>query len=140
MLTARAVVRRRAADGFVDLEVDGSARCAGCAGVCLWRRLESTRLARVPIDGPIAPGDTVLLSLPGRAVVFGSLTLHGLPLASLLAGALTGSLLLGSDWGALAGAVLAVSAVFALTPLLRRRLELSTMASLRVMRTGERRQ
>jgi positive regulator of sigma E activity len=129
-MTARAVVTAFHADGSVDLEIATPARCAGCAGMCAWRRLpESVRL-RVPAAGGARVGADVLVALPERYVLLGALLLHGLPWAALLAGAALGAYAVPGDVGAVAGAVLAAAVAGVSTPALRRRVERATLERL----------
>ena len=102
-MTARATVRAVGEDGLVDLEIDGSARCAGCAGACLWRRAAAPR-ARLPSSTALPVGASVLVALPQRYVLMSALLLHGLPWSGLLAGAAVGAYLSGHDLGTLIGA------------------------------------
>ena len=59
-----------------------------------------------------------------------SILLHGVPLFAILAGAVGGSLVAGTDLGTLIGSVLALGIVIAGSRLMRRRLEEATLASL----------
>jgi positive regulator of sigma E activity len=129
-MTARAVVTAFHADGSVDLEIARPARCAGCAGMCTWRRLpESVRLRLPAVDRP-GVGAQVLVALPERYVLLGALLLHGLPWAALLAGAALGAYAVPGDVGAVAGAVLAAAVAGVSTPALRRRVERATLERL----------
>ena len=58
-LTADAVVLAARPDGSVDLEFAPFAGCAGCAGPCLWKRLQAARLDRLPIAQRLEPGTEV---------------------------------------------------------------------------------
>jgi positive regulator of sigma E activity len=129
-MSADAVVVAARAGGLVDLEFAPPKHCGACAGTCLWRRLAASRLDGLKAPGPLAPGTAVSVSLPERFVLAGSLLLHGLPLAALLAGAATGTALAGGDLGAFAGAALALLAVVAVFGRLRRWLERATLAHL----------
>lgn len=131
-MTARAVVLRSHADGSVDVEIDTASRCEGCAGVCMWRRLPDRQRARIMSGRPIAAGTKVLVGLPERYILLGSLLVHGLPLAALLLGAVGGGLLIGGDLGALLGAAVTAGAALALASALRARLERAVLAELRL--------
>jgi positive regulator of sigma E activity len=123
-MTARGVVVGAAEDGFVDVELARIPRCAGCAGMCMWRRVDADRKTRVPVTSPCPrPGTPVLISLPGETVLRAALIVHGLPWAALLLGASCGASALHGDLGALLGAVAAVGAAVLVTPKLRRRVE-----------------
>ena len=56
------------------------------------------------------PGDLVTVSLRNRQVFRGTLLLHGLPWAGLLAGTVAGTVSLGGDLGASLGAVSGLAA------------------------------
>ena len=134
MMTADAVVRDTHADGSVDLEFAQAKGCAGCAGVCLWRLMQPTIIRRVSIPSQAravpAPGSAVVMSLPDRAVLRGSLLLHGLPLAAILSGGWIGAVLTQSDWGCLAGALIATTIAWRVAPRIRTRIEQVTLAEL----------
>lgn len=84
----------------------------------------------------VAPGAVVNVRLPERAVLLAALVLHGLPWITLLAGAIAGGVVSRSDWGVLAGALLALGFLALMTPLVRRRIEAATLAALRVEPVG----
>lgn len=132
-LSARAVVARVSRDGNVTLELD-DARCPGCAGTCLWRRIRTRSLSGQFGTEDIAPGTTVELSLPERYVLFGSLAVYGLPLLGLLGGAGIGAFVTGSDPGVLVGALTGLGLVYLSTPRLRRRIEKAALRRIRVKR------
>jgi positive regulator of sigma E activity len=128
-MTAQGVVSGIHSDGSVDVEVTtGAARCAGCAGACLWRRLPATTRARLPARIALTVGMPVLVVLPQRYVLLSALLLHGLPWAAMLAGAAAGAFVTRTDLGCLLGAVLAGAFSIMMTPRLRRRLERAAMA------------
>ncbi len=77
----------------------------------------------MPVDAPMP----VLVSLPRRFVLLSAVLLHGLPWAALLAGALAGVGVTGTDLGCLVGAITGIAFASMLTPGLRRRLERATM-------------
>lgn len=77
-----------------------------------------------------AVGDAVVVQLPERYLLLGSLMLYGLPLAALISGAAAGSAVMSSDLGAALGAVVALATVWLVTPRLRRRLEDLTLQRL----------
>jgi len=129
-MTARAVVIAVHADGGVDLKIDAPARCAGCAGMCTWRRLPESAQLRLRAAGSWGVGAQVLVALPERFVLLSALLLHGLPWAALLLGTALGAYLVPGDIGAIAGAVLAAAAAVLSTPALRRRVERATLERL----------
>ncbi|HEU4617685.1 MAG TPA: SoxR reducing system RseC family protein [Gammaproteobacteria bacterium] len=131
-LSVEATVVGAHASGVVEVEVRRAAGCKGCAGLCFWRRLSESGRERCRSDAAFEVGDEVSLTLPARSLLRGSLLLYGLPLAALLAGALAGQWLARSDGGALLGAVVAVLALLAAGPALRRRIERSTLEHIRV--------
>jgi positive regulator of sigma E activity len=126
-MTARGVVRGAAGDGLVEVELDPGSRCEGCAGACMWRRADTVGKARIPAGAGLPAGTPVLLSLPQRYVLLGSLVLHGLPWAALLVGAVGGVWLFGGDFGAAIGAAAGIGLAVLLTPRLRRRIERDAM-------------
>jgi positive regulator of sigma E activity len=132
-MTARAVVTAFHADGSVDLDIARPPRCAGCAGMCTWRRLPETVRLRLPVGGSAGVGADVLVALPERYVLVSALLLHGLPWAALLVGGALGAYAVPGDVGAIAGAVLACAAAVLLTPALRRRVEKATLERLSLL-------
>jgi positive regulator of sigma E activity len=129
-MTARAVVTAFHPDGSVELEIARPPRCAGCAGMCTWRRLPDGVRLRLPVGGAAGVGTDVLVALPERYVLLSALLLHGLPWGALLAGAALGAYAVPGDLGAIAGAVLAAAGAVLLTPALRRRVERATLERL----------
>ena len=79
---------------------------------------------------PFAVGDPVVVRLPERYLLIGSLLLYGLPLVAVIAGAAAGAAAAGSDLGTALGAVAATVAAWGATPRLRRRLEERTLQRL----------
>jgi hypothetical protein len=77
-LTAEAVVVAARANGCIDLEFQPAAGCAGCAGTCLWKRLQSTRIERLHAPGVFRTGTRVSVSLPERRVLLASSGTTGL--------------------------------------------------------------
>ena len=129
-LTAEAVIVAVRDNGSVDLEFTPAAGCAGCAGTCLWKRLQASRIEKISARGDVTVGSRVEVGLPERRVLQMSMLLHGLPLAAILLGASAGAALSGADSGTLAGALAGlVVAVAAFRPLARR-LERATLAHL----------
>ena len=128
-MTADAVVIAARADGHVDLEFRPRL-CDGCAGACLWKRIQSTRLEQLKTSHALSPGTEVLVALPERRVVAASLLLHGVPLAALLLGALLGMAIGQSDAATLAGATGGLALAVAAAKPLGRRLERATLARL----------
>jgi positive regulator of sigma E activity len=131
-MTARAVVTAFHADGSVDLEIATPSRCAGCAGMCTWRRLPTSVRLRLPAAAGARVGADVLVTLPERYVLLGALLLHGLPWGALLLGCALGAYTIPGDVGAIAGAIVAAVASVLLTPALRRRVERTTLERLRL--------
>lgn len=129
-LTADAVVLAARPDGSVDLEFAPSAACAGCAGACLWKRLQAARLERLRPPFALTPGTAVTVELPVQRLLGASMLVHGLPLAAILAGAAAGSAIAGSDLGTLAGALLALAAAILAARRLKGRIETATLAGL----------
>jgi positive regulator of sigma E activity len=132
-MTARAVVTAFHADGSIDLEIARPPRCAGCAGMCTWRRLPESVQLRLPAGGCADVGADVLVALPERYVLLSALLLHGLPWAALLVGAALGAYAIPGDLGAIGGAMLAAAAAVLLTPALRRRVERATLERLSLL-------
>jgi positive regulator of sigma E activity len=130
-LTADAVVTAAHADGCVDLEFQPAVGCAACAGTCLWKRLQSTRIESLQSSREFTPGTRVSVSLPERRVLAASVLVYGLPLAAIVVGAATGAAV-GGDLATLAGSAagLGVSAL-AFRPL-GRRLERATLTRLTI--------
>jgi positive regulator of sigma E activity len=137
-MTADATVTGVGADGRVEVEFGPPPRCVGCEGACLWRRMPTAQ--RLCFHTPIAlsVGEPVVVALPDRYLLLGSLVVHGLPLAAMLAGALAGLALAGSDVGAAAGAVGGVVCALLAAPRLRARLERTTLRRVE-LRPGARR-
>ena len=105
-------------------------RCSACSGACAWR-LRDTAHREVFVSAQrFAIGDAVVVRLPDRYLLLGSLLLYGLPLVALVCGAASGAAAFGSDLGAALGAVAAIGAVWLATPRLRRRLEERTLRHL----------
>ncbi len=104
-LTARATVRA-ASPARLDLELAPAQPCAGCKGLCLWSlRRRPARIVVPNRTGHARPGDQLLLSVSAQGLLKAALIAYGLPLLSMLAGAMllgTG----GSDGLAVLGALL----------------------------------
>ncbi len=135
-MTADGTVTSVTPQGFVDIEFPVPRRCQGCAGMCLWRRLPDAHRARFETPTIVAVGDRVVVTLPDRYLLLGSLLVYGWPLAALLGGAVTGHAASGTDLGSAAGAVLGVLGAVLSAPLLRRRLEQATLRHLMVRRAA----
>jgi positive regulator of sigma E activity len=133
-MTAEGVVRGTAAGGRIEVELAAPLRCRGCEGLCTWRALPPVHRAVLVTSLPFAVGDRVSVSLPERYVVAGAAVAHGLPLASLLVGALAGFAVTGTDVGSVIGAAVALAIAFAATPILRRRTERMLVRALVVER------
>lgn len=121
-----------AGGGRVEVEFAAPVGCRSCNGTCMWRRVSSARRATFSTDLPLRRGDAVSLSLPDRFLLAAAALLYGLPLAALLAGAVLGFALMGSDLGGLLGAVVGVAAAATAVPGLRRRLEGDTLGHLSI--------
>jgi positive regulator of sigma E activity len=130
-LTADAVVVAARPDGARGLEFRPNL-CAGCAGTCLWRRLQATRIDSLPAIRHLKPGTVVTVALPERSVLHASMLLHGMPLAAILLGAAAGTAVTATDGGALLGAVAGLAIALAAFRPLGRRLERMTLAQLSV--------
>jgi positive regulator of sigma E activity len=131
-LTAEAVVIAARANGRIDLEFVPAAGCAGCAGTCLWRRLQATRIEHLDAGGGFRPGARVSVALPERRVLLASLVVYGLPLIALLLGAAAGAAAFGTDLAVLAGAVAGVALALVASRPLGRRLERATLQRLEI--------
>jgi positive regulator of sigma E activity len=129
-MTAEAVVVAARANGRIDLEFTPARQCPGCAGTCLWKRLQSTRLEQLAAGPELKPGTEVTVALPERRVLMTSMLLHGIPLVSILFGAAAGAAVAGSDAGTLIGALLALAVTLPGVKPLGRRLEQTTLAHL----------
>lgn len=129
-LTAEAVVVAVRDNGLVDLEFQPAAGCAGCAGTCLWKKLQASRIENVSASSSVALGTHVSVALPERRVLQVSMLLHGLPLAAILLGAGAGAALVGSDTGTLSGALAGLIVAVAGFRPLAHRLERATLARL----------
>jgi positive regulator of sigma E activity len=137
-LTVDGVVRGASLDGRVEIEFARPHGCRGCEGACLWRKLPASARATLLAARPFTVGDRVTVSLPHREFVLSGLLLHGLPWAALLAGALVGFAVTGSDLGSLLGAAAGVASSIAASPVLRRRIERTTLAAVTVAPCADR--
>ena len=88
------------------------------------------RLRELHLDPALPPGTAVSVAVSERVMLLSALAAWGIPLLSILAGALAGAALTGSDLGTLGGVVLALVVVMAGFPRFRGRLERSLLASL----------
>jgi positive regulator of sigma E activity len=129
-LTAAGTIVRIAERGHFEVELVPPPRCRACSGACAWRRRDAAQREVFATPHRFAVGDAVVVRLPDRYLLLGSLLLYGLPLVALLCGAAAGSAAIGSDLGAALGAVVAIAAVSLATPRLRRRLEEHTLQHL----------
>lgn len=132
-MTAAAVVVAARPDGRVDLEFAPARSCSGCAGTCLWKRLQNARIDRLPVAAVLEPGAEVSVAIPARRLLVASMLLYGLPLAAILAGAVAGSAVAGTDAGTLIGALCGIAVVIAGFGLVRGRLERATLAGIEVV-------
>ncbi len=111
--------------------------CAGCTGLCAWKRVRATRLS-LPVDGlPLQPGDRVEISLPERIALLAAAVTYGLPLAGLLAGASLGAWSADGDVGVLIGSFLGVAAALAVAAGWRRQIEALVAGQFRVHRLSD---
>ena len=131
-MTADAVVVAARADRSVDLEFRPSV-CSGCAGSCLWRRIQASRLTGIRVGEPLSRGTEVTVSLSNRRVLLASLLLHGMPLAAILVGAALGAAMIGSDSGTLLGALTMLALAVACSRPLGRKLERMTLTQLLIV-------
>ena len=134
-LTADAVVVGVRPDSCVDLEFEPMAACAGCAGTCMWKRLQSQQLSGLPVRGSFRPGDRVTVSLTGERLLLASAVVHGLPLAAIVAGAVLGTLATGTDLGTLAGVAVGIVCALAIFRPARHRIERAMLTGL-IVRAG----
>ncbi len=125
-LAVRGKVVAATRDGTFEIELERATGCEGCAGLCFWRRLPTAGRERFDSNLPLALGDEVAVTLPVESLLSGTLLLHGLPLAALLAGGAAGAWL-GADAGCLAGAALGLAAAVLAAPRLKRRVERATL-------------
>ena len=121
MLTETGRIVAVEADG-VWVETIRQSTCGACAarkgcGHGLLNRYAEGRLGYIRVlPGPsLAPADCrvddqVMISLPEAVILRGSFTVYLMPLLALLAGAVTGASVFGSDAGTLAGAVMGLGA------------------------------
>jgi positive regulator of sigma E activity len=93
----------------------------------MWTRADVSRAARLACRHSVQPGDTVRVHLPANHLLRGTLLLHGLPLASILAGGALGAFVGQSDLGCLAGALTGIASMLAVTPSLRQKIERLTV-------------
>lgn len=122
------------APGHVTIELTPPQPCAGCSGACLWYRVPQSEQLTLAANAAIPVGAAVTVTLPDRYLLAGALLIYGLPLAVLLAGAVAGAAVFGSDLAAAAGAALGLLAsLFAGAPV-RARLERATLRYLAVCR------
>lgn len=91
------------------------AGCGVCAGQgCASRRIaelfqREARQYQVESRFPLFAGDSVIVGMPEGSVLRSALTLYGMPLLLMMAGALLAQLGWAGDAGAVAGAVLGLS-------------------------------
>ncbi|HZF30760.1 MAG TPA: SoxR reducing system RseC family protein [Gammaproteobacteria bacterium] len=129
-LTAAGTVVRVAEHGRFEVELAAPPRCRACSGACAWRRPDAVHRGLFASPHRFAVGDAVVVRLPERYLLLGSLLLYGLPLTALICGAAAGAAVTGSDLGTALGAVAATAAAWVTTPRLRRRLEQRTLQRL----------
>jgi sigma-E factor negative regulatory protein RseC len=126
-MTADATVTRVGANGKVEVEFGPPARCGGCEGACLWRRVASAQRLTFETPLSLSVGESVVVALPDRYLLVGTMFVHGLPLMALLIGALVGVAIDGSDVSAALGAVVGIAAAAIIAPRLRARIERDTL-------------
>jgi positive regulator of sigma E activity len=137
-MTADATVVAVTAISRVEVEFDPPRGCSGCERACLWRRMPVAQRLTFDTSLTLAVGDPVVVALPDRYLLLGSILVHGLPLAAMLGGAVAGAVLGGSDGAAVLGAALAIGAGLLAAPWLRSRLERDTLRRVE-LRPGSRR-
>lgn len=129
-VTVRARVER-GRDGRASLALD-ERRCAGCV-TCFGRASRSLALAELSETVQIPLGASVDCRWPVGAVTLAALTLYGLPLVAILAGATLGALVAGpDDLAAVVGALVGLVAGGLTTRGARRRVELALSRRLEV--------
>jgi positive regulator of sigma E activity len=129
--SATGVVRQSGADR-VTVELSPPARCEGCAGACLWYRIQPRTELTLAASGTLPVGTIVAVTLPDRYVMVAAALVYGWPLVALLAGGAVAAATFGTDLAAAAGAAASlVAALLAASPL-RRRLERATLRRLAV--------
>ena len=116
----------------VTVELSPPPRCEGCAGACLWYRIQPRAELTLAASGTIPLGTTVAVTLPDRYVIAAAVLVYGWPLAALLAGAAVAAAAFGTDLAAAAGAASALLAALLMAVPLRRRLERATLRRLAV--------
>ena len=114
------------------VELSPPPRCEGCAGACLWYRIQPRAELTLAASGTIPIGATVAVTLPDRYVVAAAVLVYGWPLAALLAGGALAGATFGTDLAAAAGAAAALLAALLAASPLRRRLERATLRRLAV--------
>ncbi len=114
-------------DGTVELELDTTSRCAGCAGMCAWGRSPGRLRGNFRASMPLTPGASVRVTLPADHVLATGLLLHGVPLGALLVGGAIGAAATQTDLGTLLGALGALAAAVPASARLRKRAEAKTM-------------
>jgi positive regulator of sigma E activity len=129
-LTAAGTVVRVADHGRFEVELAAPLRCRACSGACAWRVSDAADRQIFASSHCFAVGDAIVVRLPERYLLLGSLLLYGMPLAALIFGAAAGAAVAGSDIGAALGAVATTAAAWLATPRLRRRLEELTLRRL----------
>ena len=77
-------------------------------------------------------GDSVVVAVPDRYLLFASMLVSGLPLIGLLGGALAGLAVQGSDLGSAVGAAAGVALAMLAAPTLRSRVERGTLSRMQL--------
>jgi positive regulator of sigma E activity len=132
LVSTRARVFAVHPDALVDVELIKAARCKGCEGSCTWFNTTDLGTLKLRAANTLTVGQSVQVMLPARYILFAAALLHGLPLAALLLGALTGAFAGGTDLSCLAGAAAGFVAALLLTPTWHRCLEVATSKQFRV--------
>ena len=108
------------AGAYVQVEIERGSACGACSarsgcGTSLLARLLSRRRPQLRALNPIgaAPGDKIVIGMPEQGLVGASFAAYLVPLVGLLAGAVAGKRLGGSELAAILGATLGLAAGFA---------------------------
>jgi sigma-E factor negative regulatory protein RseC len=118
--------------GAEGIEVELAApRCEGCSGLCAWRMPRAERLTFATRQ-PLTVGDSVVVAVPDRYLLFASALVYGLPLIGLLGGALAGLAAQGSDLAAAVGAAAGIASAVLAAPALRSRVARGTLSRMQL--------
>jgi positive regulator of sigma E activity len=129
--SATGVVRQSDADR-VTVELLPPPRCDGCAGACLWYRVQPRAELTLAASGTLRVGTIVAVTLPDRYVMAAAALVYGWPLVALLMGGAVAAATFGTDLAAAAGAAASLLAALLAASPLRRRLERAMLRRLAV--------